>query len=273
MRWHQLSMASGRPVIGRGKAMRWLASIAALAVLAASGRAGPIQEATDTFDSGGKPIRVERFEPKEPGKHPTLVLLHGADGLTNHGGSFRYCARWAAQKGYLVLLVHYFDRTQTKLADLKIIKEHFRTWMDTISAAVAYARKQEKVDGKRVGLVGFSLGAFLALSAAAQADLRIAAVVDFGGGLPQEVRKEVKSFPPTLILHGGVDEKVPVTEAYALLKWLKSRKAQFEMKIYEDEGHTFERTAAWNACQQALAFLERHLQAKPAVASKESPKK
>ena len=165
-------------------------------------------------------------------------------------------------------MVHYFDRTQTKLADLKTIKEHFRSWMDTISTAVAYARKQEKVDGKRVGLVGFSLGAFLALSAAAQADLGIAAVVDFGGGLPQEVRKEVNGFPPTLILHGGVDEKVPVTEAYALRKWLKSKKAQFEMKIYEDEGHAFKTVAAWNACQQALAFLERHLQAKPAVASK-----
>src|SRR5262249_29830208 len=106
MHWHQLRMAPGRNVITRGTAMRWLASIAALVVLTASGRAEPIQESTDNFSAGGKSIRVERFEPKRADKHPTLVLLHGSDGLTNHGGSFRYCARCAAQKGYLVLLVH-----------------------------------------------------------------------------------------------------------------------------------------------------------------------
>ena len=80
--------------------------------------------------------------------------------------------------------------------------------------------------------------------------------IDFANGLNGTLRSD------------GVEIRGPVTEAYALRKWLKSKKAQFEMKIYEDEGHAFERVAAWNACQQALAFLERHLQYKPAVASK-----
>src|SRR5439155_14398183 len=129
---------------------RWIVALAVVLAWGAPGLAEPIQESADQFPAGGQSIRVERFEPKRADKHPAVVLLHGSDGLTNHGGSFRSCARWAAQKGYLVLLVHYFDRTQTKLADLKTIKEHFRSWMDTISAAVAYARKQEKVYGKRV---------------------------------------------------------------------------------------------------------------------------
>jgi len=40
---------------------------------------------TDHFDSGGKPVRVERFEPAGPGPYPALVLLHGADGVGFHG--------------------------------------------------------------------------------------------------------------------------------------------------------------------------------------------
>jgi len=113
MRWHQLSMASGRKAITRGSAMRWLASIAALAVLAASGRAEPIQESTDSFTAGGKSISVERFETKEPSKLRTLVLLHGSVDLTTHAGSFRYSDRCVAQKGNLRLWVDYFDRLPT----------------------------------------------------------------------------------------------------------------------------------------------------------------
>src|SRR6185312_9899359 len=65
----------------------------------------PIQ---DTFPSGGKPIRIERYHPATPGKHPAVLLLHGLEG--SEAKHYRTIAQVLLQKGYVVVLVHYLDR-------------------------------------------------------------------------------------------------------------------------------------------------------------------
>jgi carboxymethylenebutenolidase len=119
------------------------------------------------------------------------------------------------------------------------------------------------VDATRVGLVGLSLGAYLALAAAAPGDLPVAAVVDLFGGLPEKFRKDVKKLPPTLIVHGDVDKVVPVAEAYALEEVLKAHRTAYEIQIYKGQDHVF-RTAPFGpevrqARRLAIAFLARHL--------------
>src|SRR5262249_46866347 len=156
--------------------------------LAGTGPAAePVTEAT--FESGGKKIRVERFEPARPGKFPAVVFLYGVDGLhKDNEKAFRGAARIAASRGFVVLLVHYHDRTGTGLKDApalmqlfqerlrnpevggkeqQALRKNFDAWEATVQDAVKHARNHVKVDPDRVALVGYSLGGFLAACVAA----------------------------------------------------------------------------------------------------------
>ena len=219
-----------------------------------------INQSTVTFESGGKTITVERFEPKEKGKYPAVLVVHGADGLQFEvwRRAYRGSAQELARHGYVALLVHYFDRTGTRFGDSEANKKHFLTWMKTLGDAVGYAAKLPNVAPGRVGLVGVSLGAYLSVSLAAH-DARIGAVVEFFGGVPPQVADNLKRMPPTLILHGDADYLVPVAEARKLERVLADRKLPHEVKVYAGQGHGFTGADATDAMQRTLAFLDKHL--------------
>ncbi len=217
-----------------------------------------------TFVSGGEKIPVERFDPREPGrgKRPAIVFLHGADGMNDRAREYRSACRMIADKGYIVFLVHYFERTRTRRADKDAIDKHFLTWVGTVHDGLSFAARQPLIDPARIGMVGYSLGAYLSLSSQAlamRAEPRPRVIVEFFGGLPKVLSLTASGLPPTLILHGEKDKIVPVKEAYDLEKVLKQRKIPVEMKIYPDEGHAFTPPVAREAMELGFKFLEKHL--------------
>ncbi len=126
---------SGFALTRRGN---WLASIVALALfLCFTGftRAGEseILETRGSYESQGKSITIERFEPKTPGKYPAVLVVHGSGGMTIGGPWFRDSARHLAKNGYVAHVVHYFDLTGTKIADLSTMKTHFPAWMTVLA--------------------------------------------------------------------------------------------------------------------------------------------
>jgi carboxymethylenebutenolidase len=244
-------------------AARFLIGLVAIVVLAAPAAAA-VTTSTYTFDAGDKPIKIERYNPDSNGDHPAVVLLHGSEGLKDFGWFYRKQAQTLAEEGYVVFLVHYFDRTgTTRVKPKDITEDNFLPWLDTVRQTVRHAAKQRGVDPTRVGVVGVSLGAFLALAAAAPGDLPIAAVVDLFGGLAEKFRKDVKKLPPTLIVHGDADKVVPVAEAYALEGVLKTHKVDCEIKIYKGQDHVFRTdpfgTDVSHARRLTLAFLAKYL--------------
>ena len=102
------------------------------------------------------------------------------------------------------------------------------------------------------------LGAFIGLSVAAH-DPRVRAVVDFFGGLPDEIAASSTRLAPTLILHGDADAIVPVSEAHKLRAALEARAVPHEIRIYPGEGHIFSPLAAIDAAGRTMTFLSRHL--------------
>jgi dienelactone hydrolase len=273
MRWNQQIVAlSGKVAVGR-----WLAGLVVLALLAilagskvakAAGEPGQpatIQNSPDKFPLADKLIRVERFEPLTPSKCPAIILVHAVDGVEAFGWLYRQQAKEYAGKGYVVLLVHYFDRTDGTKENLKAIKEsfrlffdpkavkslqdvgamrqHFTAWKDTVREAVRYAAALPKVDPKRVGLAGFSLGASLAFAAAGEEDpksRKIAAVVALFGYLPPDLRAGIRGLPPTLMLQGDMDERIPPRAAYDFETWLNRKKLPVKFKMCQRVGHIFD---------------------------------
>jgi dienelactone hydrolase len=208
-------------------------TLAALAILGgpASAQAdksddGPKPEVKH-FLSGGQEIAVECFAPARAGEHSVLVTLHavgGADG--DDARPYHSVARMYTEQGYVIHLVHYFDRTEATRKDVvgyrELFVNHFQS-KGPRAEDLKRIKALSDVDGERVALVGFSLGGGPALAAAARPEPKVAAVVEFFGTLPQELRPGLEKLPPTLIFHGEQDKVVPVDEAYALIGLLAAR--------------------------------------------------
>jgi carboxymethylenebutenolidase len=173
---------------------------------------------------------------------------------------YRMVASELAKNGYVALIVHYFDHggSPDNPENPELTPAQFHAWERAVKDGISYAQGLPNVNRNRIGITGFSLGAFVGLSVASQ-DHRVKAVIDSFGGLPEVYAKDLKHMPPTLIIHGEQDEYVPVTEAKSLARLLKRKGFAYEMHLYPCEGHTLGREAAKDAAQWGLCFLNRHL--------------
>jgi carboxymethylenebutenolidase len=215
----------------------------------------------EQYPSVGHAIAVDRYSAVystvAPTRRPAVILLHGSGGLILGGGrSVRRYARALAARGFETFVIHYFDRTHTWVAGGPSERRNFSRWVQTVSDGITYARHQPSVDSTRVGLVGISLGAYLAVGAAA-ADKRVTAVVDISGGLEPFLQDRVTRLPPALILHGSHDKVVPVAEAFLLARYLSLRDMHYEMRIYEGEGHQFADSTEADAVARSSDFLRK----------------
>ena len=209
-----------------------------------------------TFPSSGRCVRVERFEPAGGEVAAPVLLLHGADGLTRWGPAYRELVRAFARDGHPSLLVHYFDST-AGAPWLGALPTLFPTWMQAVSDAVTFATAAEGPEA-RVGLVGFSLGASLALAMAA-CDHRVGAVVECFGAVPDQLAAMLATLPPVLILHGEADPVVPAGEARKLERLLRQRGSPFESHLYPGQGHFFTGDALADTTRRSREFLRNHL--------------
>ena len=211
------------------------------------------------FLSKDRQIEIVEFAPSRAGKFPALLILHGANGpMSTFIGDH---AQHLANAGYVVFFVHYFDRTGTYYASPSEMREHFSEWVETVEDALCYCEQRPKVDPERIGLVGYSLGGYLSLSLASQ-NPKIDAVVSIVGGIPEYFAERARHMPPTLILHGANDTRVPVKEAYRVEELLKQLNAPYELKIYKGQGHFFHGSAQIDALMRTFSFLQKHLHRK-----------
>ena len=212
----------------------------------------------ESLISGERRINVEAFQPAGQGSHPAVLVLHGAGGIDTSNAYVRQMAAILAAQGCGTFLVHYFDRTGHTWANDATIHENFQLWLDTLKDAVEFIADQPGVDESRIGCFGYSLGAYLALALASE-EPRIHAVVEMAGGIENGSADTIVRLPPTLILHGSEDKRVPVSSAYGIKRVLQKLGVPYEMRVYPGEGHILRWPALSDAVMRGLDFLQRHL--------------
>jgi carboxymethylenebutenolidase len=211
----------------------------------------PLSE-TEIVLNGGRAMLVEQFAPERVGPVQSVVLLHGADGLKYRGPSYRAMARHFAGRGMRVFLPHYFERVSSNGVASFSRPVDFAGWIESVRETL------DAAGPGRTGIVGVSLGAYLALAVAGQ-DERVGAVVVICGGMPAILAGGFTRLPPVLVLHGDDDRVVPPSEARALDKWLAERDTPHELVMYAGEGHHLSDAASADALKRTTAFMQREL--------------
>lgn len=223
-------------------------------------RVQAVSQSQDRFESGGKQIRLDCFLPEGKQKFPAVIGLYGLHG--GHAGMVEP-AQVLAEQGFAVFILHYLDRSGPVEFSKGAMLRHFPAWMKALWAGVSHIHQRPEVDADKTALLGFSLGAYLAL-ASATVDGRVTAVVECSGGLPKEMKFFMRRLCPVLILHGEADPIIPVDEAYHLKEVLEARSLPYQMKIYPQVGHEFTGEVRADAVSRTVMFLKTYLE-NPAV--------
>ena len=141
--------------------------------------------------------------PQTPGPHPAVVILHGSNGWLP---AFDFIAKDFADSGFVALTIDYYAETGIDTGKVDKLNK-WPYWQGMVRNAVDFLQEHSSSYDCPVGLIGYSRGAFLAVSVASSIP-EVRAVVDFyggGGGGTEPLESEVKHFPPLLILHGEAD--------------------------------------------------------------------
>jgi carboxymethylenebutenolidase len=220
----------------------------------------------EKFPSNGKQIGIEFYSPANGNSLPPIVFIHGTAGLLSRTDSSvpaneNFGEKTLACSGYVVALIHYMDSSgMVSVSRRDVIEQNadlwFRTLRDGISVVLSRVR-----GSNRVGLIGESLGAYLAIVLGAT-DARVAAISEISGGIDQSRIPDRALLPPLLIQHGEADSIVPVSEAYRLEQLYQQEGWPYEIHIYPGMHHALTGKPREQVLSSTIDFFERYLRQK-----------
>ncbi|MFN4088399.1 MAG: alpha/beta hydrolase family protein [Alphaproteobacteria bacterium] len=219
----------------------------------------------ESFRSDGRLVRVEAIRPVDGPMHrPAVLMLHGAGGLG--GGWLVYPhGEELARRGIDVFVVRYYDGIKGGDPTKASPSLHDRR-EQIISEAIAFVAAKPEVDADRIGIYGMSLGGFHALALGTH-DSRVAAVANVMGAMPRQIALGgVTRMPPTLFIHGARDRIVPIGRMYEVARHLDTIGAEYEVKVYLDQGHNLAGAAHPDSVATVADFFDRQLNGGVSVA-------
>jgi dienelactone hydrolase len=108
------------------------------------------------FQSSGRSVTYEVFD--GGAQTPLVIILHGASGPD--ASFYRSQAKYFSQNGHTVLLLHYFDASSSSTPS----EANYRKWAKAVVDLIQECANQPSLAGRKVALVGYSLGASVALA-------------------------------------------------------------------------------------------------------------
>jgi carboxymethylenebutenolidase len=244
------------------------AALAALALLplCASAHAATSEQFRFAADEGD--VVVTRYGAAGSDKRPGVVLLHGTHGFERRLAAYERYASALTAKGIDAYLLRYltaadiefFDSGATTRKREAFEARRYDGWAKWVSAGVN-AILQRPDSSNRIGLLGFSLGGYVAAAAAAR-DPHINALAVLYAGMPAAIVSGVKHLPPLIELHGRADTNVAFAEGEQLVKLGKKLGAEAEQVPYPGKAHGFDLSETDPMAADAIARVVRFFEAR-----------
>ena len=194
------------------------------------------------------------YKPKGRGPFPALVLLHGCGGL---GENVFDWAGKLIREGYVAMVVDSFSaRGITDACGVRGLNLKSGREFDAYGAH-DFLKKQPFVDGKRIGVMGWSQGGGAALWVSHDIKKRFQAAVAF---YPPCGAESFWVTTPLLMLLGKLDDWTPAENC---LEWAAkpARKKGYpvEWKVYPNAYHSFDNVElGWDVRINRLGFAVAH---------------
>ncbi len=253
---------------------------------------------------GALGAQVQAWVLKPPGfqagtKYPFVLFIHGGpQGAWHDAFSFRWSAALYASRGYVVMLPNPHGSTGFGQAFTEQISGDWGgACYEDIMKATDWAIAQRLADPERMAAMGGSFGGYMVNWILGHTN-RFKALVSHAGvynlesmyGSTEEIwfaewdlrgtpwkndgtyeklspHRHAASFKtPTLVIHGELDFRVPVSEGMQLFTALKRQGVEAKFLYFPDEGHWVlkpKNSKLWN--ETVMAWLERFL--KPGAAA------
>ena len=227
-------------------------------------RISPLCHRAD-FASQGGTVRAGLCRPAGSARLPALVVLHGCGGF---GGIDEVLARDLPAHGIATFYVDYFGLTPPPskrgfCGAGDRIRSAFGIWQQIVVDATDALRRTPGIDPTRVGALGWSMGAGLALATAQygagetplrRSPFRVLVVLS-----AFDESSNARALPPTLVLSGGRGDAVPESEATGLYRTLRGAGVPAVLHVYPGRNHSWKHRQGAAAERWTLAFLRRYL--------------
>lgn len=236
-----------------------------------------------TFKNGADTIKGYLARPKKEGRFRAVVVAHGNPGIPE---DIRNAAAQMAELDYIGLAIDWNSRAAGDTSKLDKPLEFYinnafneQNMRDT-QAGIDYLKTQSFVKSKKVGLLGFCGGGYLALRLSTiSKDIQTAVAFyappfnDAARTSPTDPRPNLIDFvdkvkAPIQCHFGTQDRVISLEDVKKIEQKLKTEKLKAEVYIYEGAGHAFydytrphlhNPAAAKLAYERMRAFLKKQL--------------
>lgn len=190
-------------------------------------------------------ITGDLYLPQGTAKVPAIIVHHGSGGVAEREGTY---AREIVKLGVAALVLDSFKGrgVVATVQDQSAVTNN--EMLDDAFAALEALANHPRIDGKRVGIVGFSKGGTVALLAAHErrasralpADLRFALHVAFYPSCSTQHYKPQSTGAPISLLLGGADTYAGAAPCQEYAAALKAEGARVEVTVYPGAPHGFD---------------------------------
>jgi carboxymethylenebutenolidase len=207
-------------------------------------------------------------QPDDDAKHPGIVLIQEWWGIEPH---VQDLGHKLAAEGFVVAIPDlYHGKIATEPNDamrsMMMIRGNVDKAANKIIGALETVKEMPNVDPKKLGLIGFCVGGFMAYTVASRYPDLGAVVAFYGAGYDPTPEEVAKVNAPVLAFYGSKDDSVSPEQIQKIEQLYKEQGKDITVKIY-DAGHAFvnpmhgmgDEKAAAEAWPLAVNFLKEHL--------------
>ncbi|MFL5590267.1 MAG: dienelactone hydrolase family protein [Ktedonobacteraceae bacterium] len=207
-------------------------------------------------------------EPDDNVRHPGVVMIQEWWGIEPH---IRQLAQKLAAEGFVVAVPDlYHGKVATEPDEAQkmvmMIRGNVEKAAREIIGALDTVKAMPNVEPKKLGLMGFCVGGFLAYYVASRYPDLGAVVPFYGAGYDPTPEEVAKVNAPVLAIYGSRDPSVPLEQVRKIERMYKEAGKEITVKVF-DAGHAFlnpdhgmgNEKAAAEAWPLAVNFLKQHL--------------